>query len=178
MTPSLFHYLDMAPLLFRYGAFVMAPSLFRNLFMSPRNNEKTKWHNSATIDLFMLRLIEAGSAHLHSSEMYTIVKYSGKKISFHVRCCVNLLTTITLEYGYNLQSLWRQIAFGNVGTCSYPFSIQESWQFKISVFASLKARLGILCSSCRSSASVFVHPFVGRIALYFEYKYIVQKLSY
>ena len=41
MAPSLWclHHFVMVPSLFRYGAFVM----------SPRNNEKTKWHKSATI---------------------------------------------------------------------------------------------------------------------------------
>ena len=39
MSPSLFRYVAFVISSFRYGAFVM----------SPRNNEKTKWHKSATI---------------------------------------------------------------------------------------------------------------------------------
>ena len=44
-------YFVMSPSLFRLFAFVFSLSSFRLFVMSPRNNEKTKWHKSATIPM-------------------------------------------------------------------------------------------------------------------------------
>ena len=52
ISPSLFRYFVMSLSLFRYGAFVILLFRYGAFVMSPRHNEKTKWHNSATINLF------------------------------------------------------------------------------------------------------------------------------
>ena len=47
LSSSLFRYV---PSFFRYGDFVISFFRFSAFVMSPRNNEKTKWHKSATIE--------------------------------------------------------------------------------------------------------------------------------
>ena len=51
MSPSLFRYVAFVISLCRFRLFAFVFSLFRYgaFIMSPRNNEKTKWHKSATI---------------------------------------------------------------------------------------------------------------------------------
>ena len=49
ISPSLFRYVAFVISLFRYVAFVFSLFRYGAFVMSPRNNEKTKWHESATI---------------------------------------------------------------------------------------------------------------------------------
>ena len=53
MSPSLFRYVAFVISSFRFRLFVFSLSSFRYgaFVMSPRNNEKTKWHKSATIEV-------------------------------------------------------------------------------------------------------------------------------
>ena len=66
MSPSLFRYVAFVISSFRFRLFVFSLSSFRYgaFVMSPRNNEKTKWHKSATIKkrllLRCLHHLEAG----------------------------------------------------------------------------------------------------------------------
>ena len=49
MSPSLFRYVAFVISSFRLFAFVFSSFRYGAFVMSPRNNEKTKWHKSATI---------------------------------------------------------------------------------------------------------------------------------
>ena len=55
MSPSLFRYVAFVISSFRLFAFVFSSFRYGAFVMSPRNNEKTKWHKSATIRYRILR---------------------------------------------------------------------------------------------------------------------------
>ena len=86
MSPSLFLYFVMSLSLFRYGTFVISLFRYGAFVMSPRNNEKTKWHKSATIyKLYLAKNVQLclGTPHLNMLKIKLVSAYLCYKIVIH-----------------------------------------------------------------------------------------------
>ena len=74
ILPSLFRYVAFVISSFRLFAFVFSSFRYGAFVMSPRNNEKTKWHKSATIKIVIVLCQELNDFYCQNTGTYNPFK--------------------------------------------------------------------------------------------------------
>ena len=116
ISPSLcrLRYFVMSPSLFRLFAFALSPFRYGAFVMSPRNNEKTKWHKSATIVIFVYFALKYCLKH-HSTSFNTIPKADIFHIIQSNWFCVHIITPAITGCvkikGMNLANIQMEVTF-------------------------------------------------------------------